>query len=475
MSSEEVGQGAFVVVKQKGKICTKRVYNFNLLTVLREVNNIYRLNHPNVITIDQITHSDDRFNITMPCVGRSLERLIPLPKKSVMSTIEQLLRVVDYIHKQGVWHRDIKPHNLVIDDAGKLTLIDFGASKDFYYSGLKTPGRTTYWFAAPELLLESTEYTSLVDEWSVGVVIYALIIGKYLFSGDSLTEILFNVFSIVGTPTRQQLDEMKADSNIPKYSGIGINLDNKIIEGVVTNLLQPYPGNRITCAQAYKILFDKELPTYKITYIIPRFGRPIAIDYRWKEILINWLIEVRYKLELDAYTLINAVMVVDKYTSLFQTNSNNYQLVGVVALFLADKLRGNYLDEEYAIFLTDYTYSENQFYGMMFHMLKVLDYKIDMVIDISEAFHSRKQEITLLNTTAHVGFINILYFLLFSQYLTDIKWYQTNKLISLFWSAYNDNISFGSYQGVVKVLKPLMLKYSGIIRDKELVTWITKL
>lgn len=87
------------------------------------------------------------------------------------------------MHKQGFIHRDIKPSNILLGNNGVLKLADFGLSKSITYPHVKqmTKEVQTLWYRSPEVMLGNVYYTTAIDVWSVGAVIYEMLTGKVLF------------------------------------------------------------------------------------------------------------------------------------------------------------------------------------------------------------------------------------------------------------------------------------------------------
>lgn len=75
-----------------------------------------------------------------------------------------------YVHSQNVIHRDIKPENVLVSFAGVIKICDFGVSRIFCSSSLLevTPKVGTFWYQAPEVLMESRSYNTAADIWSIG-------------------------------------------------------------------------------------------------------------------------------------------------------------------------------------------------------------------------------------------------------------------------------------------------------------------
>ncbi|QXT38913.1 WD40 repeat domain-containing serine/threonine protein kinase [Gymnodinialimonas ceratoperidinii] len=100
---------------------------------LREANMLAGLRHPNVVHVQSLFEENGTAYMAMDFIhGRDLNEEIedaPLPPERVLSLARELLGALDYVHAQGVLHRDIKPQNIRIDTFGKPKLIDFGAAR----------------------------------------------------------------------------------------------------------------------------------------------------------------------------------------------------------------------------------------------------------------------------------------------------------------------------------------------------------
>lgn len=87
----------------------------------------------------------------------------------------QLCFAVFYMHALGVAHRDLKPHNVLVDATGRLRLCDFGLARDTERDVYTPDSVVTLWWRAPEVLLGARRYDAAkVDVWSVGVILHQL-------------------------------------------------------------------------------------------------------------------------------------------------------------------------------------------------------------------------------------------------------------------------------------------------------------
>jgi len=95
------------------------------------------------------------------------------------------MRGLNYIHKIGICHRDIKPQNLLVDPTCHiLKICDFGSAKRLKEGEKSTAYICTRYYRAPELLLGMTNYSNMIDMWAAGCVVAEMINGKIFFEGS---------------------------------------------------------------------------------------------------------------------------------------------------------------------------------------------------------------------------------------------------------------------------------------------------
>jgi calcium-dependent protein kinase len=157
--------------------------------ILEEVNILRELDHPNIIKYYETYEDDFYIHIVMEYLqGEDLFKVITNRKynnyseKDAAEIIKQLLKAVIFIHNKKIVHRDIKPENILFSVSGDYTslkLIDFGLSTH-HFTKKQVVGSPYY--MAPEII--DGNYSFKTDNWSIGVILYVLMTGKYPYTGE---------------------------------------------------------------------------------------------------------------------------------------------------------------------------------------------------------------------------------------------------------------------------------------------------
>lgn len=109
----------------------------------------------------------------------------PFLAPEIKCLLLQILRGLAYLHSNWVIHRDLKTANLLLNNQGILKIADFGLAREYGSPATAlSPKVVTLWYRAPELLLESREYTTAIDMWSVGCIFAELITQRPIFESE---------------------------------------------------------------------------------------------------------------------------------------------------------------------------------------------------------------------------------------------------------------------------------------------------
>lgn len=180
------------------------------VTAVREIKLLQSLKHDNIVNLEEVMVEKNDCYMVFEYLSHDLTGLLnhpsykldPAQKKHLAL---QLFEGLDYLHKRGVLHRDIKAANILVSSDGVLKLADFGLAR-FYAKRHQvdyTNRVITIWYRSPELLLGETQYGAAVDIWSAACVMVEIFTRHAIFPGDG-GEInqLDKIYAVLGTPNK---------------------------------------------------------------------------------------------------------------------------------------------------------------------------------------------------------------------------------------------------------------------------------
>ncbi len=174
----------------------------------REAQAAASLQHPNVVSVFDRGAFDGTYYIAMEYLqGRTLKRLIreeaPLEVNRAIDLTIQILKAARFAHRRGVIHRDLKPHNVIVDDNDHVKVTDFGIARAGASDMTETGSiMGTAQYLSPEQA-QGHAVSAPSDLYSVGIVLYEMLTGRVPFDGESPVSIALKHVSEAPIPPSQ--------------------------------------------------------------------------------------------------------------------------------------------------------------------------------------------------------------------------------------------------------------------------------
>lgn len=225
----------------------------------REAQAAAALNHPNIVTIHEINEHEDQTYIAMEYVeGQTLKEIIcrgdplwspsdniekkgrhtglPLQLDKIINISTQICEGLQKAHEAGIVHRDIKPHNILIDKDGRVKILDFGLAKLKGVSQITKESSTlgTTHYLSPEQTM-GKELDHRTDIWSLGVILYEMITGQLPFQGEYEAAVIYEILNV----EPKSVQQFRPDIPAP-------------ITNLISQLLQKDPDKRPFSAKQVK-------------------------------------------------------------------------------------------------------------------------------------------------------------------------------------------------------------------------------
>jgi formylglycine-generating enzyme required for sulfatase activity/tRNA A-37 threonylcarbamoyl transferase component Bud32 len=219
---QALGAGGFAVVYLVRDLNLKRKLAVKVLspdlitskTVMerfrREAETVAQLSHPHIVPLHFIGQKEDLLYLAMECIdGGSLadriEKEGKLPVDDVARILREVAGALDYAHRRGVIHRDIKPHNVLIEaETGRVLVTDFGIARTAEGSSLTASGMMvgTPAYLSPEQVTGAVA-DHRADLYALGVMGYEMLTGQPPFTGPTPTAVLMKRLSSKPTPVEK--------------------------------------------------------------------------------------------------------------------------------------------------------------------------------------------------------------------------------------------------------------------------------
>ncbi|CAN6206521.1 unnamed protein product [Urochloa humidicola] len=259
-----IGEGTFAKVRIAKNMETEehvavkiidkaKVHKHRLVEqIRREICTMKLIQHPNVVRLYEVMGSKTRIYIVLEFImGGELHDIVAtsgrLKEDEARRYFQQLINAVDYCHSRGVYHRDLKLENLLLDINGNLKISDFGLSAisdQVKNDGLLHTTCGTPNYVAPEVIDDKGYDGALADLWSCGVILFVLLAGYLPFEDDNIASLYKKI--------------SEAQFTCPSWFSAGA-------KRLITRILDPNPSTRIKVPQVLKD------PWFKKGYKPPAF------------------------------------------------------------------------------------------------------------------------------------------------------------------------------------------------------------
>ncbi|KAJ7954972.1 Mitogen-activated protein kinase [Quillaja saponaria] len=231
---EVIGKGSYGVVCSAydthtgEKVAIKKINDIfehvsDATRILREIKLLRLLRHPDIVEIKHILLPPSRrefkdIYVVFELMESDLHQVIKanddLTPEHYQFFLYQLLRGMKYIHTANVFHRDLKPKNILANADCKLKICDFGLARvafnDTPTAIFWTDYVATRWYRAPELCGSFfSKYTPAIDIWSIGCIFSELLTGKPLFPGKNVVHQLDIMTDLLGTPSPEAIARIR--------------------------------------------------------------------------------------------------------------------------------------------------------------------------------------------------------------------------------------------------------------------------
>ncbi|XP_063039691.1 MAPK/MAK/MRK overlapping kinase-like isoform X2 [Engraulis encrasicolus] len=315
---KKIGEGTFSeVVKTQSlkdgkyyacKTIKQSIDSLEQANSLREVQAMKCLNpHPNILQLHELVFDAGSGTLSLICELMDMNiyefirgRQYPLPESKIKHYMFQLCKSLDHMHSNGIFHRDVKPENILIRH-DVLKLADFGSCRSVYSQPPHTEYISTRWYRAPECLLTDGYYSLKMDIWSAGCVFFEIMSLSPLFPGSNEIDQVDKIHDVLGTPDNDVLQKFKQSRamrfDFPPRKGCGIShLIPQVPPSTLSLLYQMLaydPEERISARTALTHTFFKEQRAVEKRAVSLRraigtveggetSGTPSSVDQLWR-------------------------------------------------------------------------------------------------------------------------------------------------------------------------------------------------
>ncbi|MBA2569117.1 MAG: Stk1 family PASTA domain-containing Ser/Thr kinase [Actinobacteria bacterium] len=259
----------------------------------REAKNAAGLSHPNIVSIYDRGEAEGTYYIAMEYLdGRTLKELLiargPMSIVDAIHHTRQTLTALRFAHKKGVVHRDIKPHNVMVDADGRLKVTDFGIAR----AGASQMTEAGAIVGTAQYLSPEQARGAAVDQrsdlYSIGVVLYEMLTGSVPFTGDSPVEIAMKHLSDTPRPPSSIRPEIPPDLDMVVLRALAKNPDDRFqtaeeMDAELARIAEGGSVTEITADAATAVLSGTSLANAPTAIASPRRPQRRPTNYRYQD------------------------------------------------------------------------------------------------------------------------------------------------------------------------------------------------
>ncbi|CAK89838.1 unnamed protein product (macronuclear) [Paramecium tetraurelia] len=179
-------------------------------TAMREIHLLSSMKHENIVSFKEVIVQSSKEKASTFLVleymdtdlHNLLQRRIVFGLDQVRCLMYQILDALTYLHSRNVYHRDLKPNNILYNDKGQVKICDFGMANEYSKRRPQTKRILVPQYRAPEIYLGEQQYDCSVDVWSAGILFLELIVKQSPFVlAKSEFQCFAKIIDLCGTPT----------------------------------------------------------------------------------------------------------------------------------------------------------------------------------------------------------------------------------------------------------------------------------
>lgn len=238
------GERVAVKVLEKERI----VDTADVERVAREIHILKLIRHPHMIQLYEIIETPRQLYLIMEyaCGGELFEYIVQhgrAQEREACRFLHQILAGIEKVHSMRVVHRDLKPENLLLDERQDIKIVDFGLSNTYREGQLLQTACGSPCYAAPEMIAGHKYVPSMVDIWSCGVILFALVCGYLPFEDQSHADLYKKI--------------LNAEYEMP-------NFVSKDVADLISGMLTTDPTQRMTLDAIRQHVWYRQIPEASI-------------------------------------------------------------------------------------------------------------------------------------------------------------------------------------------------------------------